>query len=246
MSNSLSKLLCGNYQDLGELSNILRLLDSKIETFSNKCFNFLEQEAPDDITTLGAYCGRTLLEASCIALIGRISPYRLLLLQRYQRQTDYEAGIRHNMSIAWTGDILPKEDIKDNQFWQKIADKSFTDPLLSKYMWDIYWIPALQSLSDIEDCSSILLNELIGIEGIQQRIDGEVKSLYSSLSKGVHHEFIVAHQITQDPDTVKDLLRRTISLVTKLALMSHYIPIAMANINGEELTGCLSEVERHI
>ena len=234
MSNSLSKLLCGNYENLGELSNILLLLDSKIETFSNKCFYFLNQDASDDITTLGAYCGRTLLEASCIALIGRISPYRLLLLQRYQNQSDYEIGIRHNMSIAWTGDILPKEDIRDNQFFQKIADKSFTDPILSKYMWDIYWMPALNSLSDIGDDSSNLLNELTGAEGVQQRIDGEVKLLYSSLSKGIHHEFIVPHSITQDSNTVKDLLRRTISLVTKLALMSHYIPTAIASINNRE------------
>ena len=83
--NRLSELLCGDYQNLGELSEILDLLASTINNFSIRCIKFLKQDAPQDIATFGAYCGRTLLEASCIALRGRITPYRKVIYCRLKK-----------------------------------------------------------------------------------------------------------------------------------------------------------------
>jgi hypothetical protein len=244
--NSLSRLLCGDYENLGELSDILKLLYSTIDTFSTKCFDFLTPTAPEDITTLGAYCGRTLLEASCIALIGRITPYRLLLLKRYQEQPNYTLGIRHKISIEWKGDILPKASISEGQLWSKAEDKSLTSPLLSDYMWDIYWIPAFNKLlDDMDNENNTCLIELKNIPplGICQNLRIETEILYSSLSKGIHQEFIIPHEVAYDVITVQDLLQRTISLVTKLALISHYIPIAVASIDKGNLLQYLTEIE---
>ena len=244
--NRLSELLCGDYQNLGELSEILDLLASTINNFSIRCIEFLKQDAPQDIATFGAYCGRTLLEASCIALIGRITPYRVLLLKRYQEQPNYDLGIRHKISIEWKGDILPKSNITREQIWNKAEDKSLTSPLLSDYMWDIYWIPAFKSLLDDtvnEDNTYLIKLASIPLDGICQNLRKEAEELYSSLSKGIHQEFIIPHGVAYDAITVQDLLQRTISLVTKLALISHYIPIAVASIDKENLLQCLAEIE---
>ncbi|MDD5321838.1 MAG: hypothetical protein PHD43_14770 [Methylococcales bacterium] len=245
--NSLSELLCGDYKDLGELSEILDLLASTIDNFSIRCFEFLKQEAPQDIATFGAYCGRTLLEASCIALIGRITPYRLLLLKRYQEQPNYDLGIRHKISIEWKGDILPKSNITKDQIWNKAEDKSLTSPLLSDYMWDIYWIPAFKCLLDDtenEDNTYLIKLASIPLDGICQNLRKEAEELFSSLSKGIHQEFIIPHGVAYDAITVQDLLQRTISLVTKLALISHYIPVAFASIDKTKLVQCLAEIEK--
>ncbi|PPD44351.1 MAG: hypothetical protein CTY16_11955 [Methylobacter sp.] len=245
--NKLSELLCGDYQNLGELSDILSLLGSTIDIFSEKCFEFLKQEEPKNITTLGAYCGRTLLEASCIALIGRITPYRLLLLKRYQEQPNYELGIRHKISIEWKGDVLPKSNIAKDQLWNKVDDKSLTSPLLSDYMWDIYWMPAFKYLLDDtedEDYYSLIELKNIPLEAIGISLRKEAETLYSSLSKGIHQEFIIPHQVTHDVPTVKRLLRETVLLVIKLALISHYIPIAVASIDRAKLLQCLAEIEK--
>lgn len=246
--NSLSELLCGDYKNLGELSDILALLDSSIDNFSTRCFEFLQQETPKDITTLGAYCGRSLLEASCIALIGRITPYRLLLLKRYQeRPNNYNLGIRHKISIEWKGDILPKSQIPEEKFWDKVEDKSLTSPLLSDYMRDIYWMPAFNCLlDDTENENSRSLIELknIPLVDVFKSLRNEADGLYSSLSKGIHQEFIIPHDKAYDAITVQNLLQRTVLLVTKLASISHYIPIAVASINKTKVLQCLAEIEK--
>ena len=247
--NSLSELLCGDYKNLDELSDILSLLESTIDTFSVRCFDFLKQDVPKDIATLGAYCGRTLLEASCIAMIGRITPYRLLLLKRYQEQPSYDLGVRHKISIEWKGDILPKSKITKDQLWNKVEDKTLTSPLLSDYMWDICWIPAFKGLlldMGNENYASLIDSANIPPEGICQKLRKEAEVLYSSLSKGIHQEFIIPHGVTYDEVTVQNLLQRTILLITQLALISHYIPIAVASIDKTKLLQCLTGIEEEM
>ncbi|TRW95394.1 hypothetical protein [Candidatus Methylobacter oryzae] len=245
--SKLSELLCGDYRDLGELSEVLDLLASTIDDFSTRCFDFLQREESEDIVTLGAYCGRALLEASCIALIGRITPYRLLLLKRYQEQPTFDLGIRHKISIEWKGDILPKNTVPKDQLWNKVEDKNLTSPLLSDYMWDIYWIPAFKRLlDDTVDESHTYLRDLASIppEGICQSLRKEAEELYSSLSKGIHQEFIIPHAVAYDAITVQNLLQRTVILVTRLALISHYIPTSAALINKEKLLEFLTDIEQ--
>ncbi len=245
--SKLSELLCGNYRNLGELSEVLDLLASTIDDFSIRCFDFLQREESEDIATLGAYCGRALLEASCIALIGRITPYRLLLLKRYQEQPTFDLGIRHKISIEWKGDILPKNIISKDQLWNKVEDKNLTSPLLSDYMWDIYWIPAFKHLlDDTVDESHTYLRDLASIppEGICQILRKEAEELYSSLSKGIHQEFIIPHTVAYDAITVQDLLQRTVILATRLGLISHYIPTSVALIDKENMLEFLTGIEQ--
>lgn len=242
---SLSELICGDYRNLGELSDVLSLLDSTIDDFSTKCLGFLKDDV-GDISTLGAYCGRTLLEAACIALIGRVTPYRLLLLKRYQEQPNYELGVRHKISIEWKGDILPKEIKKD---WAKADDKSLTAPLLSEYMGEIFWIPAFEAmLNDMVTQDNPILIELksIQVESICQSLRKEAEEIYSSLSKGIHQEFIIPHHISYDTVTVQELLQRTIDLIVKLALISNYIPTAVSSINKIKILSCLDMISREI
>lgn len=240
---SLGELVCGDYRNLGELSYILSFLESTIDVFSTKCFEFLKGDAKD-ISTFGAYCGRTLLEASCIALIGRVTPYRLLLLKRYQEQPNYQLGVRHKISIEWKGDILPKENKKD---WAKADENSLTAPLLSEYRGEIFWIPAFEALlNDMEVYDGAVMIDLkrIPIESICQNLRKEAEELYSSLSKGIHQEFIIPGINSFDNVTVQSLLQRTIDLVTKLALISHYIPTVVSSINKEQLLNCLDAIKQ--
>jgi hypothetical protein len=244
---SLSELLCGDYEGLGDLSEILSVLDSTIDKFSTKCFEFLRNES-EDISTLGAYCGRTLLEAACIALIGRVTPYRLLLLKRYQEQSSYDLGVRHKISIEWKGDILPKGSERDiKKDWGKADDKSLTAPLLSEYMGDIFWVPAFEALlNDMEEQDNQILIELksVQVEAICQSLRKEAEEIYSSLSKGIHQEFIIPHNISYDAITVQDLLQRTVDLVVKLALISNYIPTAVSSSKKAKVLSCLDEIKR--
>ncbi len=241
-SDDLGILLCGNYQGLGELSEILQQLAGTVDDFAPRCYSFIQSDSPD-ITTFGAYCGRTLLETACTALIGRITPYRLLLLKRYQEQPSYSIGKPHNVAINWKGDVIPEKD-QPTDLWKKID--SYTHPLLSIYMAEIYWIPAFNDLlDDLAEAESRYLTDLRRIDprGIINSFKTEANRLYSSLSKGIHQEFVVPISINYDPPTVKELLTETINLVTKMALVSHYIPTIATKLDKEMLLQHLVNIE---
>jgi len=72
--NELTLLLCGRHENLGELSQILEQLGNIIDNFAPRCFKFISEDNPIDITTFGPYCGRTILETACSILISRIDP----------------------------------------------------------------------------------------------------------------------------------------------------------------------------
>lgn len=243
--DDLSILLCGKHNGLGELSDILAQLASTIDDFAPRCYSFIQADSPD-ITTLGAYCGRTLLETACTLLIGRLTPYRLLLLKRCQEHPDYSIGVRHNAAIQWAGDVMPDKKPPDKA-WNKID--GYTHPLFSYYMAEIYWIPAFKALlDDFVTEESVYLSDLrkINPEGIIDSFKNEANRLYSSLSKGIHQEFVVPISINYDPPTVKELLTETIALVTKMALVSHYIPTIVTKSDKDTLFRHLVELEKKV
>lgn len=250
MANSeLSIILCGDYQGHGELSEILEHLATTVDKLAPKCYEFIMNQS-NDVLIFGAYCGRALLETACTILIGRITPYRLLLLKRYQEQPSYKLESRHKASIQWKGDIIAPEKAPDN-LWTKIDDNNLTKPLLSDYMANIYWIPAYNKLlddffSDSSGDDSFYLNSLKTFrnpDDIVKYFKSEADVLYSSLSKGVHQEFVIPFQNTSDDETIPDLLRRTIALVVKMALISHYISNAITKTSKNTLLYCLEQIE---
>jgi hypothetical protein len=243
--DDLSILLCGQYDGFGDLSSILEQLATTIDDFAPRCYSFIQTES-SDITTFGAYCGRTLLETACTILIGRITPYRLLLLKRCQEHPSYSIGVRHNMAIQWAGDVMPDKKIPDKE-WAKID--GYTHSLFSYYMAEIHWIPAFKALlDDFVTEESVYLSDLrrINPEGIIDSFKNEANRLYSSLSKGIHQEFVVPISVNYDPLTVKELLTETIALVTKIALVSHYIPTIATKLDKETLLRHLVELEEKV
>jgi len=248
--SELSLLLCGDYQDYDdELSKILEQLATTINNLAPKCCEFITTEN-SDISIFGAYCGRSILETACTILIGRITPYRLLLLKRYQEHESYSLGIPHKASIQWQGDVISKA-APSEPLWKRIDDNSLTTPLLSKYMAEIFWIPAFeQFLDDFEDEESIYLNSLrqrpLEPEKIIDYFRSEAKTLYSSLSKGIHQEFVTSIDTVYDVQTLKNLLRETLDLVTKMALISHYIPTVNTKIDKVQILANLHIFEENL
>lgn len=250
MANSeLSIILCGDYQGHDELSEILEHLATTIDNLAPKCYEFITNES-NDVLIFGAYCGRALLETACTILIGRITPYRLLLLKRYQEQPNYKLSSRHKASIQWKGDVIASEKAPD-KLWTKIDDNNLTKPLLSDYMANIYWIPAynklLDDFSDSSDDYSFYLDSLKTFENpdaIVEYFRSEADTLYSSLSKGVHQEFVIPFQNTSsDEPTIPVLLSRTIALIVKMALISHYISNVITKTDKNKLLRCLEQIE---
>lgn len=246
--DKLTRLLCGDYHSFGELTEILSQLGVIIDNFAPRCYEFISGKNDKDIMVFGAYCGRTLLETACSILIGRIDPYRLLLIKHHQEAIGYDLSVRHKISIQWSGDVIASEPPPS---WKKLSHKniSMVRTLLSDdYMGEIYWKQAFSELSNDmgNENNSKWLKELFSRrpENIAPYMRTEAGSLYSALSKGVHQEFVVS-PTDYDSHTVKKLLKNTIALVVKMALITHYIPIALGNLSKDELSDSLKTVEKN-
>ncbi|MFK5968553.1 MAG: hypothetical protein QM487_00265 [Candidatus Marithrix sp.] len=248
--NELTLLLCGKHEHLGELSQILEQLGNTIDNFTPRCFKFISENNSSDITTFGPYCGRTILETACSILISRIDPFRVLLVKRNQEQPNYNPAIRHKIAIQWSGDVIT--DQKPLPL-EKLTYDKVSRALLTDHIAQIYWGPAFTYLIDnIRDSNeSEWLNELTQLDlrnesNIVDYFRTEANELYSSLSKGIHQEFVIPQISIYDNETIKILLLRTICLVTKMALVSHCIPTISANIDLNVCLGYSKKIEEQV
>lgn len=247
---TLKFLLCGNHSGLGELSSILLHIGTTIDYFSKLSFQFLNNKRINDLPAIGPHCGRTILESSFTCLIARLDPFRLLLVRGFQTSNTYSIDTRGKQAIQWSGDILLSENPPPNIWDPKLSQKDVSRALLSPYMGEFFWKPGFIALLDSigNNIRNPWIIELqrISPDGIVHYFRREASKLYTSLSKGVHHEFVVSPTIIYDVDTVKVLLEETITLVVKMAFISHFIPTALARITPNNAIKYLSNIEKNI
>lgn len=237
--SDLAVLSCGNYQRHMEffenLSNNITKIENKIIALPN--------ESNENITLLGPFYGRTLLENVATAIIGRIDPFRLLFLRNVQLQDTFGLGSRSNSAIKWSEDIfeqgLSANDRVPHKMWS--SEKRFKDiprGLFGDYYGDIFWKQAYQSLLDetADDQEDFIegYRRQTAPEGFVIRIRQSASRLYSSLSKGVHSELVIKSEIIYDRTTVLDLISDTLELCGIISLVSHKINTTICQLELNE------------
>jgi hypothetical protein len=73
---------------------------------------------------------------------------------------------------------------------------------------------------------------------------GRMRNLYSSLSKGVHAEYIIPLEVQFDRQTVVQYLRDSVAAVIQLAAVSHQIPTALCGIKVADVVKKLRLIVR--
>ncbi len=243
----LATLLCGDYHTYGEVGDILGQLGITIDDFSLRCYKFIAGQNNEDLMTFGAYSARIILETACTIFIGRLDSYRLLLIKRYQERPEYDIAIRHKISIQWTGDIIAPEKPPG---WEKLSSKNIARSLLvDDYTGELYWktgflnlLDEIQNETDSEWLEGLKILESRSLPGYLRT---EAERLYSSLSKGIHREFLVPLPARYDEVTVTALIRDTISLVSKMGLIINCIPTTLGNLPKERMLDCVKIIEQN-
>lgn len=244
----LEILICGKTKNLGEISEVFCHLGFTIAFFGDKAASYIGGNIKDDLTELGPFCGRRLLESGCTVFLGRIDPFRLLLVKRFQSQPNYNIGVRGKLSVQWSGDILAQK-VSQELWGQNVESKDVSRALFSQYSHQIYWENAFVRMQDeLKTYNSIWLNELLCIqpEGITNHFRTEGDKLFSSLSKGVHTEFVVSSAVVYDTATVTTLLENTISYLSKVAMVANYIPTSLVKLPGKQLIKHILQIEREL
>lgn len=232
---SISTLLCGEKNTPNsDIDEILNYLFERIGKICNE-ISKLETMADDHITLYGPFLGRSLLELGSTALIARLDPFRVLILREAQKQPDYDLGKPNNASIRWQGDVLA-EDV--NGLWTDKSLKSPTRALLGVYQRHFLTKIMDQVVDELNDLGNgNWANRLTSrpLEGLAYYILQEITKLYSSLSKGIHHELIVPAESLLDRDTVITLLNSTLHVMASIGLITSFVPHIYKSIQDKSV-----------
>ncbi|MCY8452087.1 hypothetical protein MOC98_04260 [Bacillus spizizenii] len=223
--DDLARLICGDYAQHKSIESLYDVLFNNIKNMETRIDILLTNDS-DDLTLLGPFYARNILESSCSALIGRFDPFRLIYVHKIQSLDNYSIGKKSNGGINWNGDVFEKKSSgaiwnPDKEF-QKVGRGLFGDAY-----GDTFWNPAYQMLIDDETIQS---NE--SLDYYKSSVDPDKfteflrtrsSKIYSSLSKGVHSEFLIKPEIIYDKSTVVELLLDAVKFCSIIGLVSHYI-----------------------
>ncbi len=234
-NESLLKLVCGySFESEIEIDMILQHIANSLEKIINEII-VLPSLEDDRLSLYGPYLGRSLLELSLMALLGRIDPFKIILMKRKQEQSDYELGKPHSSAIRWQGDVVDKA-VSD--LWAEKSLNSPTRAILGAYQIELVMIKSAQRIFDEGNEQTIgeWYTELTQTDakGLVEKLKSRINTIYSSLSKGVHHELLIPHESVMDRDTVLTLINDTLFIVGTLGLLVSRIPYAYQKCPQDE------------
>lgn len=245
--SALAKLLCGNLvPDRGGIDEVLSHLSSSIDNVVIELIN-LESLTSNQISLLAPFLGRSILELGCTALIARLDPFRVLLIREYQKQPNYLDSLMdkpNKSSIRWQGDVFAD---KVTDIW---ADKSLQNPtraLLGDYYKTLIWSANFDKLQDaIKDVSGdqwIFDLRQKDFERFYNETLKDFSSLYSKLSKGIHHELVIPLSSAFDKETTKLLIQKTVRNIATLGLFVSVVSHALNKLDIQEAIAAYKEIQ---
>lgn len=223
----LSKLICGiDFEDDNDIDKILGHISVSVNKIASEIIS-LPSLSNEKLSLYGPYLGRSLLELSTTALLARLDPFKILLMKGKQEQSDYELGKPHSSAIRWQGDVV---DEAVNDIWAEKPLKNPTRAILGAYQTQLVMVKSAQKVFD-ESTETLIggwYNELTRTDakGLVEKLKSKINTLYSSLSKGIHHELLVPQESILDRDTVLNLINDTLFVVMTLGLLMSRIPHA--------------------
>ena len=247
LANDLSLLICGKptaapYGD-SELGQILTHIQESMDYLMDE-ISWLGEQEPRRVSMLGPFLGRSLLELSATALIGRLDPLRILVVRQIQAQPEYDTAIPWKASIRWQGDVLAAKKVTN--LWGEALDyEKVTKALLGDYYDHLVWRPAALRMLGFATAGGAWLAEIAtrGAESFVSQRREDIGGLYSSLSKGIHHEFVMPPGAIYDRATVTALILRTVHLVADLGLVSHFVAHATCSLSADEALAAFNQIE---
>ena len=240
-----SRLVCGNTEDNSDAARALEHIRNSIHTFSDRARSFLTPDGNADLVLFGPFSARVIMENSAAALLGRIDPFRIAYLSRFQAQSQYDPTKRAKSAFGWQGDVMSSEKDKENPWSEDLDLSKISRALFSQHVDHIFWRPAVEATLDFANQmeSYDIIDNLRDLEAdtFISTARGRGNSIYSQLSKGVHWEFFTSASTAFDPTTVRQVIADTFTWVCRLALVSHFFSGAHGCLPKDEAMHIYSE-----
>ena len=250
----LGRLVCGApppgctlAEILDHLKTTLSTISKEIDSLQNEAGTAVnETVAPTRFALFGPFLGRSLLEVALTAILGRLDPFRVLILREMQMRPDYAPEKRSLVSIQWLGDIHAEKKVED--LWRSDRHvKDMTRALLGDYYEQLFWRKAFQSLIDgvPENRGGEWMRELRRIppDSFVPRMRQTTASIYSACSKGVHHEFVIPAAHYYDAATLASQLNDGLEVVATLALAANFSKDILFQLPLDEAIECFERIQ---
>jgi hypothetical protein len=151
----LARLLGGNWPENSDLGTVLtHLADTLCGLLGQVRHLDFSGGSAQQVSILGPYLARGILEVGLSMLIARLDPFRVLVLRRIQLSPAYEIEIRNSSALQWKGDFLAdargSTDTKVSDPWNpSLKPQDMTRALFGHYHDHIFWRPSLEILLDV-------------------------------------------------------------------------------------------------
>ena len=266
--------LCSCTPGTSRIGAIQSILGKDVLRYGQAVAGMMATTANEDTIRLyGCFAARKLLEAGCVSVLCRVDPGRLLILREFQLKGDYPLGERHSASIDWKADVVSD---KKAVWTDTISPDKFIRSLLGGHLAEVTWVHAIQNLASLVDripnlSESRWINELVNQYEVRRsatpkragdaEADGSpvqaelgvlagfrttAQHSFSTLSKGVHLEFVVDQDALFDLVTVRQSMLRAIKILTQLAFTSHLIDSAFVTLNPTSAFDLAVSIEAEI
>lgn len=169
---------------------------------------------------------RKVLELTFIALQARIDPIRMVSLLRVQSHSDYDHGAPHHAKFSWTGDVFAKNGPPEKA-WAPTAFKDGPErAVFGAHVADLVLKPGVEALLvHVRSSESDWLSSLTEVNDVVAQMRGQLNRLYSSLSKGIHAEYLNPNPVRFDTSTLLDHYERVMRWTSIAAASTHFVPM---------------------
>lgn len=242
---ALSKLLCGDTPSHESgITEVLRHLSNSIDNIVRSIVQMDYSDAAK-LALMAPFFARSILELGSTAILARLDPFRLLVLRESQKQPDYKIDKAHKSSIRWQGDVLAEKVVN---LWEDKALQNPTRALLGAYFMELVWSPhfelMLDSVENISGDEWILELRRKDSKRFCSELLSDFTSVYSELSKGIHHEFVIPMTASFDESTVRELMRKVVFNVSTLGLVLSVVDYAANPLSVGNAAAAYNQIQK--
>lgn len=243
MGERLAKLLCNYGEENADIDQILAHMEASVTKVLDEIYSLSEVD-DEKLMLYGPYLGRALLELSATALLTKLDPLRMLIAKGKQGQPNYEMDKPQKGSLRWQGDVF---DSAVSDLWKDGNLNNPTRAIFGAYSVELVLKKSAQKLMDEVDEASIgewyqSLTEH-DAEALVEKLKSKFGTLYSFLSKGIHHELVIPLASALDRDTVITKLNDAIWVVSTLGLVVSFVPHAYARADSQTSFGLYKSIK---
>lgn len=189
----LTNIVCGTADLSGTLREVHSHLTDSLDRLFLKGVALKTAGDANDLALFGPFVARATLEVALTAIMARFDAFRVLAIRKAQASSNYDLTSRNPLAFNWKNDVQGEEKPKDWE--QRPSTKELQRALLCRHFNDIFWQEAFTFMLDAVPFNrgAVWMATLkkLSPEIFTVRLRSDADRLYSELSKGVHHEFVI-------------------------------------------------------